>query len=217
VSRALVKILKQAGISFAILGAEETCTGDSARRMGNEYLFQELARKNIETFNSYGIKKILTQCPHCYNTLKNEYPAFGGTYEVIHHTELIAEISPKFKAQSSTDEIVTYHDSCYLGRYNNMYNQPRTILKTMGKCVAEPSNTRDNGLCCGAGGGLMWIEDSEGKRINHIRAQELIDSTGAKTIATSCPFCLTMLSDACRDLGLKDIMVKDLAEIAAYP
>jgi Fe-S oxidoreductase len=214
ISRALVKILKHAGISFAILGAEETCTGDSARRMGNEYLFQELARKNIETFNRYGIKKILTQCPHCYNTLKNEYPSFGGTYEVTHHTELIAEVSSKFKVQSSNT--VAYHDSCYLGRYNNMYNQPRVILKAMGITVAEPSNTRDNGLCCGAGGGLMWMEDREGKRMNHIRAEEL-SKTGAKIIATSCPFCLTMLSDAYQDLGRKDITVKDLAEIVANP
>lgn len=197
VARTLVKILKDAGISFAILGSEETCTGDPARRIGNEYLFQTQAKQNIETMNGYNVKKVITGCPHCFNTIKNEYVQFGGNYEVIHHTEFIYNLlqSGKLKPQKPVNETVTFHDSCYLGRYNDIYDAPREILKSIpGIKLIEMEKSRDKGMCCGAGGGRMWMEEHIGERINEVRAEQAL-ATKAGIVASACPFCKTMLSD----------------------
>lgn len=219
VSRAFVKLLQKAGVSFGILGAEEKCNGDSARRIGNEYLFQILAKENIHTFNKYGVKKIITTCPHCFNTLKNEYPQFGGSYEVTHHTEFLADLikegrlKPSSSAQSKN---VTLHDSCYLGRYNDIYEAPRDILKSISNLhLKEMELSRDLGRCCGAGGGRMWMEEKIGTRINHKRLEDVQKQTDATVIATSCPFCLTMLSDAVKEKNVQGMETFDVAEILA--
>ncbi|PIR17913.1 MAG: Fe-S oxidoreductase [Deltaproteobacteria bacterium CG11_big_fil_rev_8_21_14_0_20_49_13] len=221
VTRAFVKLLQKAGVSFGILGAEEKCNGDSARRLGNEYLFQTLVKENMATFGKYGVKKIITTCPHCYNTLKNEYSQFGGNYEVHHHTEFLLNLieNNKLSLCNSTierphDRTITYHDSCYLGRYNNIYNAPREILKAAGYEVVEPKETKDRGRCCGAGGGRMWMEENLGTRINHKRLEDL-QKTGSEKIASACPFCLTMISDAAREKKAEKIQTLDIAEILA--
>ncbi|RCK77442.1 MAG: Fe-S oxidoreductase [Ignavibacteriae bacterium] len=218
VSRAMVKILHKANIKFAILGNEEKCTGDFARRSGNEYLAQMLINENISTLNKYKIKRILTTCPHCYNTLKNEYPAFGGRYEVIHHSEFIENLisDGKIILSKSLNTKTVYHDSCYLGRYNGIYNQPRKILKTVSvNQIVEMKRNKDKGFCCGAGGARMFMEETEGKRINHERTDEAL-ALNVGMIGTACPFCLTMLSDGVKDRQKSDeIAVKDIAEIVA--
>lgn len=218
VSRAMVKILQKANIKFAILGNEEKCTGDFARRSGNEYLAQMLINENISTLNKYKIKRILTTCPHCYNTLKNEYPAFGGRYEVIHHSEFIENLisDGKIILSKSLNTKTVYHDSCYLGRYNGIYNQPRKILKTVSvNQIVEMKRNKDKGFCCGAGGARMFMEETEGKRINHERTDEAL-ALNVGMIGTACPFCLTMLSDGVKDRQKSDeIAVKDIAEIVA--
>ncbi len=219
VSRAFVKLLQKANVSFGILGTEEKCTGDSARRLGNEYLFQMLAKDNIQMFKKYGVKKIITTCPHCFNTLKNEYPQFGGNYEVHHHSEFLLELiksgrlSLRAIAKQSLAGTITYHDSCYLGRYNNIYDAPREILKHAGYDIHEPKESRDVGRCCGAGGGWMWMEEKLGTRINKKRLEDL-KNTGSEKFATACPFCLTMISDAVRDTHSKEETL-DIAEILA--
>jgi Fe-S oxidoreductase len=203
VSKALVEILQEAGISFAILGTEETCNGDSARRMGNEYLFQTLAQQNIETMNGYGVKKIVTNCPHCLNCLKNEYPQFGGDYEVIHGTELVAELiaQGRIRMQGELPESITFHDPCYLGRYNKVYDAPREILKSIpGVTLREMEHSKEKGLCCGAGGGRMWMEEKLGERINQTRMKE-IAAMGTDKVGVSCPFCMVMLGNAKTELG----------------
>jgi len=219
VSRAFVKLLQKAGVSFGILGAEEKCTGDSARRIGNEYLFQMLVKDNVDTFNKYGVKKVITTCPHCYNTIKNEFPQFGGNYEVIHHTELLSQLikDGKLKAAASMHgKTATYHDSCYLGRYNEIYEAPRDILKTIPNLhVEEMTLSRDMGRCCGAGGGRMWMEEKLGTRINHKRLEDIQKTTSATIIATACPFCLTMLSDAVKEKNVADMETFDVAELLA--
>jgi len=219
VSRAFVKLLQKAGVSFGILGAEEKCTGDSARRIGNEYLFQMLVKDNVDTFNKYGVKKVITTCPHCYNTIKNEFPQFGGNYEVIHHTELLSQLTKdgKLKAAASMHgKTATYHDSCYLGRYNEIYEAPRDILKTIPNLhVEEMTLSRDMGRCCGAGGGRMWMEEKLGTRINHKRLEDIQKTTSATIIATACPFCLTMLSDAVKEKNVADMEAFDIAELLA--
>jgi Fe-S oxidoreductase len=219
VTKALVKLLQKANISFGILGAEEKCTGDSARRIGNEYLFQILAKENIETFNRYGVKKIITTCPHCYNTIKNEFPQFGGNYEVMHHTELLSRLLAEGKLKptiSMHGKTATYHDSCYLGRYNEIYDAPRKILKNIPSLhVEEMTLSRDMGRCCGAGGGRMWMEEKIGTRINHKRLEDVQKTTSATLVATACPFCLTMLSDATKEKNVADLETKDVAEILA--
>lgn len=218
VSRAIVKILKIAGVDFKILGNEEKCNGDTARRLGNEYLAQILIKENIQTLEKYGIKKILTACPHCYHSLKNEYPQFGGNYEVIHHTELIYQLINKGKIQLKhpLNKSLTYHDSCYLGRYNNIYKSPRLILKSINEVkIKEMYRAFDKGFCCGAGGGRMFLEETEGKRINIERIEEAL-STNVEEIATACPFCMTMLIDGLKSKDAVDkVEVKDLAEIVA--
>jgi len=218
VSRSIVKILKTAGIEFKILGNEEKCNGDAARRLGNEYLAQMLMKENIQTLEKYGVKKILTACPHCYHSLKNEYPQFGGNYEVIHHTELIELLvkEGKITLKESEKKSLTYHDSCYLGRYNEIYDSPRTTLKSInGIELKEMNRSRDKGFCCGAGGGRMFLEEKEGKRINIERTEEAL-SLNVDTIATACPFCMTMLTDGVKTKDVIDkVQVKDIAEIVA--
>ncbi|MEK6704664.1 MAG: (Fe-S)-binding protein [Candidatus Poribacteria bacterium] len=216
VMRAFVNILKKAGIKFAILGTEEQCTGDSARRIGNEYLFQTLAKANIDTLNRYGVKRIITACPHCFNTLGNEYKAFGGNYEVIHHSQFISNLiaEGKIKPNKSLDEIVVFHDSCYLGRWNNVYDEPRQALRSIPSVrVVEMSAHHDQGMCCGAGGGRMWMEENIGKRVNIARTEQAI-ATNAGVVASACPYCMTMLCDGMKSKDMQDkVRVLDIAEL----
>jgi Fe-S oxidoreductase/nitrate reductase gamma subunit len=203
VSKALVEILHQAGVKFAILGTEETCNGDSARRMGNEYLFQTLAQQNIETLNGYGVKKIVTNCPHCLNCLKNEYATFGGSYEVIHGTELVARLiaEGRIRMEREVADSITFHDPCYLGRYNGVYDAPREILHAIpGLKLKELERSREKGLCCGAGGGRMWMEEKLGSRINQTRMKE-IAAAGTGRVGVSCPFCMVMIGNAKEEIG----------------
>ena len=204
VSKALVEILDAAGVSFAILGNEETCTGDSARRMGNEYLFQMLAQQNVETLNGYKVRKIVTNCPHCMNCLKNEYGDFGGHYEVVHGSQLVSELIQAGRVKMSTEipESITFHDPCYLGRYNGAYDAPRDILRAIpGLRLTEMPRSREKGLCCGAGGGRMWMEEKLGTRINQERMREIAD-TGASSVGVSCPFCMVMIGNAKDEIGV---------------
>ena len=218
VSRAFAEIMQRAGISFAILGGEEMCTGDPARRAGNEFLFQMLANQNIQTLNGYNIQKIVTACPHCFNTIKNEYPALGGHYEVIHHTTFINELLADKKISISGGPFkgkkITYHDSCYLGRVNGIYEVPRDLILSLDADLAEMKRSRQNGLCCGAGGAQMFKEDEPGdKRINRERADEAL-ATGAEVVALNCPFCYTMLSDGITEAGKEDeVSVLDISEM----
>ena len=216
---AFARILKAAGINFAILGQEEHCHGDPARRMGNEYLYQMLAKDTIGTLDRYEVKTIVTSCPHCFHQMGNEFPQLGGNYEVIHHSTFIERLLQDDRLPLNTDEgkrlTLAYHDSCYLGRYNDVYEAPRETLRRALPVVeiVEPKRTKDRGLCCGAGGGRMWMEEREGKRINAERTEELL-STGAETIAVACPFCMTMISDGVK-ASQSDVPVLDIAEVVA--
>ena len=216
VSVAFAKILQAAGVSFGILGNEEGCCGDSAMRGGNEYLFQTQAQANIAVMNGYGVKKIITTCPHGYNALRKDYPNFGGNYEVYHHTEIIADLisSGKIKLSKPLTGLFTYHDSCFLGRYNDIYKQPRQILKAVpGIKLTEMERNMSKSFCCGAGGARMWMEEDIGDRINNMRTDQAA-ATKAGTVAVACPFCLTMLSDGIKDRQLSEKMVSlDVAEI----
>ncbi len=216
VATAFAKILQAAGVSFGILGTEESCCGDSAMRGGNEYLYQTLAQANIETMNGYNVKKIIATCPHGYNILKKEYRSFGGNYEVYHHTEIIADLIAKGKIslKKPVDKLFTYHDSCFLGRYNGIYDQPRNILNAVpGLKLAEMERNREKSFCCGAGGARMWMEEDIGDRINNMRTDQAI-ATGATGVALACPFCLTMLSDGIKDRKKDEQMeALDVAEI----
>jgi Fe-S oxidoreductase len=247
VSRALVKILREANVSFATLGKQEMCNGETARRMGNEYLFQTMAKQNVELWNGMGIKAVITQCPHCFNTLKNEYPELGGNYQVINHTQLLTQLlrEKRIKLGRLMDETLTYHDPCYLGRHNGIYEEPREMLKAIpGLKVVEMQRSRRESFCCGAGGGRMWMEEHIGQRINHNRLNEAAltlahaeDSSvpfpsatdkkrpgqvgeykggGKGTVAVACPFCMTMLKDAINETGREATMkVRDIAELVA--
>lgn len=217
VTKAFAAIMQKAGVDFRILGTEEKCNGDTARRLGNEYLSQMMMRENIETMNNYGVKKVVTACPHCFHSLKNEFPQFGGNYEVTHHTVFIEELIAKGKIQikeESENHKVTYHDSCYLGRYNNIYDAPRNSLsKVAGLDIVEMKRNKSKGFCCGAGGGRMFLEDDEGGRINEERTREALE-TKADTIASACPFCMTMMTDGVKHFEKTDeVAVKDIAEI----
>lgn len=218
IATALVKVMQKANIDFAILGKEEVCNGDSARRIGNEYLFQTLAKQNIETMNRYNIKKVITACPHCFNTIKNEYPQFGGNYEVVNHTDFIYSLMQEgqLKPVRPLPQKVTYHDSCYLGRYNEVYSSPREILKAIpGAEVLEAELSKNTGRCCGAGGGRMWMEEHTGTRVNQKRLEDL-KTVNPNVIASACPFCITMLNDATRETGVSEqIQTKDVIELLA--
>jgi Fe-S oxidoreductase len=221
VSRALVKVMRDAGVSFSVLGTSETCCGDPMRRMGNEYLFEMLVTQNVETLNGLGVTKIVTQCPHCLNTLKNEYPAFGGTYEVIHHTQLLADLLRTGRLRpgdGSAAARVVYHDSCYLGRYQGEYRAPREVLAALpGTTVLEARRNRTKSVCCGAGGGRMWMEEDPGHRVNELRVGELLE-TQPELIAVNCPYCLTMMEDGLKSVDIGGtVQVADLAEILAGP
>ena len=218
VTQAMANLLRRAGIEVAILGPSEMCTGDSARRSGNEYLFQMLAMPNIEMLNGMGVKKIITQCPHCFNTLKNEYPQLGGEYEVVHHTQLLESLIASGKldvSQATLEERLTYHDSCYLGRHNDVYLAPRKVVGSIkGIEVVEMQRNGTKGMCCGAGGARMWMEESVGVKVNDERAVEAI-STGASRVATACPFCYIMLDDGVKAAGKEENEVK-VADIAIH-
>lgn len=220
ITKAFVEILNHLNISFAILGTEEACTGDPARRAGNEFLFQMQAINNITTLNAYNIKKIVTTCPHCFNTLKNEYPELGGNYEVIHHTtflqQLINEKKLVVQGGNFKGKRITYHDSCYLGRANNIYEAPRQLIQALDAELVEMKRCRTNGLCCGAGGAQMFKEEEKGnKRINQERTADAIDANPS-IIAAACPFCMTMMTDGVKEKDKQDqIAVLDIAEIIA--
>ena len=218
VSQAMAKLLNRAGIDVSILGPAENCTGDPARRSGNEYIFQMLAMQNIETLNGMGVKKIITQCPHCFNTLQNEYPQLGGHYEVIHHTQLLEELieSGQLDMSNATlSERVVYHDSCYLGRHNDIYLSPRKVIGSLsGVEIVEAPRNGTKGMCCGAGGARMWMEEDIGPKVNDVRARELVE-TGASRIATACPFCYVMMDDGVKAAGKEEDEVK-VADLAIH-
>jgi Fe-S oxidoreductase len=207
------KLMQMAGVDFAILGPREACTGDPARRMGDEYTYQRLAGQNVATLNETGVKRIVTTCPHCFNTIGNEYADFGGTYEVVHHTEFLAELVREGKlAPMPSEQTITYHDSCYLARHNDVRSQPRELVDAVGKAIEMPRN-RERTFCCGAGGARMWMEEKRGRPINQERVREAA-ATGAETLAVACPFCTVMLDDGVREIGAK-LQVIDLATLLA--
>jgi len=215
VTKSFAQLLNHAGVKYGVLGSEEKCTGDPARRLGNEFLAQTFIQQNVETLKKYNVKKVVTACPHCMHTLKNEYNKFGIDLDVTHHTEYIDNLLKEKKLQPKKEikEKVTYHDSCYLGRYNHIYNSPRESLESAGVDLVEMARSKDKGFCCGAGGGRMFLEEHEGKRVNIERTEEAL-KTGAKTIATACPFCMTMLTDGVKEKEKSDeVKVKDVAEI----
>jgi len=221
ITRAFVTILNKVGISYAILGNEEMCTGDPARRAGNEFQFQMLAYQNIQLLNQYNIKKIVTACPHCFNTIKNEYPELGGKYEVIHHTTLLQELIDEGKIKIKEGGVfkgkkITYHDSCYLGRSNHIYEAPRKVIEALDASLVEMKRCKSNGLCCGAGGAQMFKEEEKGTtRVNLERTKEAVE-TNASIIAAACPFCNTMMSDGVKlKEQEKNIQVLDIAELVA--
>jgi Fe-S oxidoreductase len=216
ITKALVKILNHCKVNFAVLGAEESCTGDPAKRAGNELLFQVQAMQNISTLNAYNIKKIVTACPHCFNTLKNEYPNLGGSYEVQHHTELLQDLIAAGKVRlkdggTFQGKRITFHDPCYLGRHNQIYQPPRELLESTGVEVTEMPRNQDRSFCCGAGGGRMWMEETIGTRINLNRVDEAI-ATQVKEVAVACPFCRIMVSDG-MTARESDIGVLDVAQV----
>lgn len=221
ITKAFITILNRVGISYAILGKEEMCNGDPVRRAGNEFMFQMMAYQNIQTLNNYGIKKIVTTCPHCFNIFKNEYPALGGNYEVIHHSVFLQQLIDEGKIKLKDAEVfkgkkITYHDSCYLGRANDIYEAPRKVLEAFDAELVEMKRCKTKGFCCGAGGAQMFKEEEKGTtRVNFDRTNEAI-GTGANIIAAACPFCNTMLTDGVKSAEKEDaIKVVDIAELVA--
>lgn len=218
VSRAFSQLLDKANVKYAILGTEEGCTGDPAKRAGNEFLFQMQAMQNIEVLNGYGIKRIVTACPHCFNTLKNEYPSLGGQYEVVHHTQFINELLEAgrlaIEGGAFKGRKITYHDSCYLGRANGVYEAPRMVMERLDADLVEMKRCRTNGLCCGAGGAQMFKEAEHGdKEINVERTEEAL-ATGAEVVVVNCPFCMTMLRDGTKHFGKEnEVQVLDISEV----
>jgi Fe-S oxidoreductase len=218
VTRAVAKVLQAGGVDFAVLGAEESCSGDPARRVGGELTFQTCAKTNIETLERYGVRKIVATCPHCFNSFKNEYPDFGGRYEIVHHTQLIAELlrSGRLALERKLDDL-TYHDPCYLGRHNGEYDAPRGILEGLASSgsIRELERSRSKSLCCGAGGGYAWMDDDPKQRINHVRLAQ-VKQCGAGTVAVSCPFCMQMFDDALSASGpAETVRAADIAELVA--
>ena len=221
-ARALVQTLQHAGVDFAVLGDAESCCGETARRLGHEYIFQVMVEENLATFASVEFDRLVTPCAHCFNTLKNEYPAFGADFTVMHHTELLSELVESGAlagASPGNGHRMTYHDSCYLGRYNQVYQAPRTVLDSIpGMDRVEMERSRTQGFCCGGGGGQMWMETDPNTRINHRRLSQAVDESGADVVVTACPYCLIMFDDAVRSKGLGDqVQVLDLAEVLANP
>jgi heterodisulfide reductase subunit D len=221
ITKAFATILDKVGVKFAILGSEEACTGDPARRAGNEFLFQMMAYQNIQTLNNYGVKKIVTTCPHCFNIFKNEYPELGGNYDVVHHTTFLQGLIDEGRIKLKDSETfkgrkITYHDSCYLGRGNDIYEAPRKVLEALDVELVEMKRCRKNGFCCGAGGAQMFKEEEKGAtRVNWDRANEAI-ATGSTVIASACPFCNTMLTDGVKASEKEaDVQVLDVAELVA--
>jgi Fe-S oxidoreductase len=214
----MAKLMTRAGLDFAILGPSELCTGDPARRSGNEYLFQMLATQNVDALNGMGVRKIITQCPHCFNTLANEYPQLGGHYDVVHHSQLLETLIETGKldlSEARLEERLVYHDSCYLGRHNDVYLAPRKVIGSLGGVeVVEAPRNGTKGMCCGAGGARMWMEEHTGKQVNVERSQELL-ATGASRIATACPFCYIMIDDGVKGEGVDEGQVK-VADIAMH-
>jgi Fe-S oxidoreductase len=216
-TKAIATLLHTAGVKFAVLGPAETCTGDPARRIGNEFVFSMLAQQNVETLNEAGAKKVVASCPHCFNTISREYPQLGGNYEVIHHTQLLASLVAGGKIRPATEirEKITYHDPCFLGRHNKVFTPPRQILEAVpGVTAEEMHRCKNRGFCCGAGGARMWMEEHEGQRINHRRTEHAL-KLEPDAIATACPYCLIMLRDGTTDLGRTDVAVRDVAELLA--
>ena len=215
VAQSFARLLQRAGVRFAILGTEEKCTGDPARRLGDEFRAQMMIKANVETLNRYGVKKIVTACPHCFNTLKNEYPDFGGTYEVVHHSAFLDGLlkAGKLRPTKELQEFLTFHDACYLGRYNKVYEEPRDVLMRLpGVTTVEMTMCRDKGFCCGAGGARMWMEEKVGQKVNHRRLDHVLE-TGAKTVASACPYCLIMFDDAAKTKNREDLARLDIAEL----
>ena len=218
ITKSFASLLNKAGVSFAVLGKEESCTGDPAKRAGNEFLFQMQAVSNIEVLNQYNFKKIVTTCPHCFNTLKNEYPELGGKYDVIHHTELLSTLISEQKIKIDNSEFngkkITFHDPCYLGRANKVYEPPRKIIESLNADLKEMKSCKDKGLCCGAGGAQMFKESEKGnKEINIKRTEEALE-TKSEIIASGCPFCNTMLTDGIKNKEMEDnVHVYDIAEL----
>lgn len=217
VARAMVRLLAAAGVNFAVLGTEEKCTGDSARRLGDEFLFQELAQANIETLSRHKVRRIVAHCPHCVNTFLRDYPQFGGQYEVLHHTQLLAQLLREGRLKpppgAAPGIAYTYHDPCYLARVNGIHDAPREVLGVAAGQGREMSRCREKTFCCGAGGGRMWMEENPAQRVSTERAREAL-ATGASTVAVGCPFCLTMMTDGVAAAGSQAV-VRDVAEILA--
>ncbi|HEY9432551.1 MAG TPA: heterodisulfide reductase-related iron-sulfur binding cluster [Blastocatellia bacterium] len=215
VVRATAQLLEKAGVKFAVLGREEKCTGDPARRIGNEFLFEMMAKENVEALGRYGVKKIVTSCPHCFNTFRNEYPQFGGDYQVYHHSEFLAELvdQGRIKPTAQSDKTVTYHDPCYLGRHNGVFDAPRQLVRISSRSTVEMKQSREQGFCCGGGGGMSFVEEPKDKRVNQERARQALE-TGADIVAVGCPFCMTMLEDGVNaKRGERDVKVMDVAEL----
>ena len=218
VMRATGKLLHAAGVKFAILGREEKCCGDPARRMGNEFQFESLAKDNVATLNKYEVKKIVTTCPHCFNTLKNEYPHHGGNFEVRHHTEFFAGLvrQGRLRFSAASDKKIAFHDPCYLGRHNGIYDEPRALVRISSRVAPiELQRTRSTSFCCGGGGGMSFVEEPPAQRVNQERAREIL-ATDADVVAVSCPFCLTMMEDGINARkGDREVRVKDVSELLA--
>jgi Fe-S oxidoreductase len=214
-TQSVARLLHRAGVGFAVLGPAESCTGDPVRRLGNEYLYQTQAQANIETLKGAGVRKVIASCPHCFNSLRNEYPALGGDFEVVHHSQLLASLVADGKLRPGALEAkVAYHDPCYLGRHNQVYDPPRTVIESLpGVSSVEMGRCREKSFCCGAGGARMWLEENQGKRINLERTDEAL-STGADVVSTACPYCLIMLDDAVKERGRgDDVQVLDVAQL----
>jgi Fe-S oxidoreductase len=216
--RAFIKILQHAGVNFGILGPAEACCGETARRLGHEYLFQVMAQENIATFDSVSFNRLVTPCAHCFSTFRNEYPQFGGEYHVMHHTELLAELLREGRikvVENGENHILSYHDSCYLGRYNKIYNEPRSILNSVPDLnLIELPRSKQNAFCCGGGGGHMWMEIDPATRINHRRLDEIVSQAHADTVVTACPYCLIMFEDAISSKGMgESVHAMDISEV----
>jgi Fe-S oxidoreductase len=217
ITKAVAKVLKSAGLSFAILGKEEPCNGDTARRLGNEYLYQSMAEMAVEVFNGYNVKKVITNCPHCFNTIANEFPQFGGEYETVHASTVVADLikQGKVKLDKNLAKSIVFHDSCYLGRYNDVYDSPREILEAIpGVILKEADKSKNKGMCCGAGGGRMWIDEEPTQRVNTLRVQQLLE-TKPDVIASACPYCMTMLSDGVKEKEAEHVQTRDVLELVA--